>query len=132
RRVFRTADGGTSGRKGLYQGEHTGPTDVRRDPHNPSIVYAAPWQARRLPWNFSSGGPGSGLYRSTAGGSSWTHLSGNGLPAGVLGRIHVSVSGADSSRAYAMIEAAEGGPYRSGDAGQHWGRVNGDGPLSRR
>ena len=132
RGVFRTADGGKSWSKVLYKDEQTGAIDVSFDPHNPSIVYAALWQARRLPWNFSSGGPGSGLYRSTDGGSSWTHLSGNGLPAGVLGRIHVSVSGADSRRVYAMIEAAEGGLYRSDDAGEHWGRVNDDGRLTQR
>src|SRR5438309_4798964 len=132
RGVFRTADGGKSWSKVLYKDEQTGAIDVSFDPHNPSIVYGALWQARRLPWNFSSGGPGSGLYRSTDGGSSWTHLSGNGLPAGILGRIHVSVSGADSRRVYAMIEAAEGGLYRSDDAGEHWGRVNDDGRLTQR
>ena len=96
------------------------------------IVYAALWQARRQPWNFSSGGPGSGLYRSTDGGVTWTRLSGNGLPAGILGRIDVSVSGADSRRVYAMIEAAQGGLYRSDDGGVHWQRVNDDGRLSQR
>src|SRR5947208_335040 len=70
RGVFRTADGGKSWRKVLYKDEQTGAIDVSFDPHNPSIVYAALWQARRLPWNFSSGGPGSGLYRSTDGGAS--------------------------------------------------------------
>ncbi len=78
------------------------------------------WQARRQPWNFSSGGPGSGLYRSADGGITWKQLSGNGLPAGILGRIHVSVSGADSKRIYAMIEAAEGGLFRSDDGGERW------------
>jgi photosystem II stability/assembly factor-like uncharacterized protein len=132
RGVFRTTDGGKSWTRVLYKDEQTGAIDVSFDPHNSKIVYAALWQARREPWNFSSGGPGSGLYRSIDGGVSWTRLSGNGLPAGILGRIHVSVSGADSSRVYAMIEAAQGGLYRSDDGGAHWRRVNDDGRLSQR
>jgi photosystem II stability/assembly factor-like uncharacterized protein len=132
RGVFRTTDGGKTWSKVLYKDDHTGAIDVSYDPHNSAIVYAALWQARRQPWNFSSGGEGSGLYRSTDGGVSWTRLSGNGLPAGILGRIHVSVSGADSKRIYAMIEAKEGGLYRSDDGGAHWQRVNDDGRLSQR
>ena len=90
RGVFRTTDGGKSWTKVLYKDERD-----RRDRRQlrparlAKIVYAALWQARRQPWNFSSGGPGSGLYRSTDGGVTWTRLSGNGLPAGILGRIHV-------------------------------------------
>jgi photosystem II stability/assembly factor-like uncharacterized protein len=132
RGVFRTTDGGKSWTKVLYKDEQTGAIDVSFDPHNSRIVYAALWQARRQPWNFSSGGPGSGLYRSTDGGVSWTRLSGNGLPAGILGRIHVSVSGADSNRIYATIEAAQGGLFRSDDGGAHWQRVNDDGRLTQR
>ena len=132
RGVFRTADGGKTWNKVLYKDDNTGAIDVSFDPHNSKIVYAALWQARRLPWNFSSGGPGSGLYRSTDGGVTWTQLSGNGLPAGILGRIHVSVSGADSNRVYAMIEAKDGGLYRSDDGGNHWRRINADGRLTQR
>src|SRR5215469_1285095 len=132
RGVFRTSDGGRTWTKVLYRDENTGAIDVSLDPHNPSVVYAALWQARRLPWNFSSGGPGSGLYRSSDGGVSWKRLSGNGLPEGILGRIHVSVSGADSNRIYAMIEARDGGLFRSEDAGAHWKRVNDDGRLTQR
>lgn len=132
RGVFRTTDGGRSWTKVLYKDAQTGAIDVSFDPHDSRVVYAALWQARRQPWNFSSGGPGSGLYRSTDGGVTWTHLSGNGLPAGILGRIHVSVSGADGRRIYAMIEAAQGGLYRSDDGGVHWQRINDDGRLSQR
>ncbi|HEY2416509.1 MAG TPA: hypothetical protein VGH84_01220, partial [Steroidobacteraceae bacterium] len=132
RGVFRTTDGGKSWTKVLYKDENTGAIDVSFDPHDARIVWAALWQARRQPWNFSSGGPGSGLYRSTDGGASWKQLTGNGLPAGTLGRIHVSVSAADSNRVYAMIEAGEGGLYRSDDGGTHWQRVNDDGRLSQR
>jgi photosystem II stability/assembly factor-like uncharacterized protein len=132
RGVFRTTDGGRSWTKVLYKDENTGAIDVSFDPHNARIVYAALWQARRQPWNFSSGGAGSGLYRSSDGGVSWKQLTGNGLPAGILGRIHVSVSPADSKRIYAMIEAQQGGLYRSDDGGEHWQRVNDDGRLSQR
>lgn len=132
RGVFRTTDGGRTWRQVLYRDEYTGAIDVAFDPHNSAIVYAALWQARRLPWNFSSGGPGSGLYRSRDGGLSWTRLTGGGLPTGILGRIHVSVSGADSNRIYAMIEAHDGGLYRSDDAGVHWMRINSDGRLTQR
>ena len=132
RGVYRTTDGGKSWTRVLYRDEQTGAIDVTFDPNDSRIVYAALWQARRLPWNFSSGGPGSGLYRSSDGGVTWVRLSGNGLPTGFLGRIHVSVSPADSRRVYAMIEAEQGGLYRSDDAGVHWQRVNDDGRLSQR
>ncbi len=132
RGVFRTTDGGKTWDKVLYKDDQTGAIDVSYDPHDSKIVFAALWQARRQPWNFSSGGPGSGLYRSSDGGVSWAHLTGNGLPTGILGRIHVSVSGADSSRVYAMIEAKEGGLFRSNDGGAHWQRINDDGRLSQR
>ena len=102
------------------------------DPHNPNIVFASLWQARRQPWFFSSGGPGSGLYRSEDNGVTWKHLEGNGLPEGILGKIGIAVSGADSNRVYAIIEAKEGGLYRSDDAGQHWTRVNDDGRFRQR
>jgi photosystem II stability/assembly factor-like uncharacterized protein len=132
RGVFRTTDGGKHWNKVLYKDEQTGAIDVTFDPHDPRIVYAAMWQVRRQPWNFSSGGPGSGLYRSTDEGATWTQLKGNGLPTGILGRIDVSVSAADPKRIYAMIEASEGGLYRSDDAGAHWSLVNTDGRVRQR
>ncbi len=132
RGVFRSADGGKTWTKVLYKDENTGAIDVTFDPNDSKIVYASLWQARRQPWNFSSGGPGSGLYRSTDGGITWSRLSGNGLPSGILGKIEVSVSGADSRRVYAMIEAREGGLYRSDDGGEHWRRINADGRLRQR
>jgi len=126
RGIFRTADGGKTWQKVLYKNDDTGAIDVVFDPHNSSIVYAALWQVRRQPWYFNSGGPGSGLYKSVDGGLTWKQLEGHGLPAGELGRIGVSVSGADSNRVYALIEAKEGGLYRSDDAGNSWARVNDD------
>jgi photosystem II stability/assembly factor-like uncharacterized protein len=132
RGIFRTADGGKTWTKVLSKDENTGGIDVVFDPHNPNIVFAALWQARRQPWFFSSGGPGSGLYRSEDNGVTWKHLEGNGLPSGILGKIGVAVSGADSNRIYAIIEAKEGGLYRSDDAGEHWTRVNEDGRFRQR
>jgi photosystem II stability/assembly factor-like uncharacterized protein len=132
RGIFRTTDGGKSWTKVLSKDENTGGIDVVFDPHNPNIVFAALWQVRRQPWFFSSGGPGSGLYRSEDNGLTWKHLDGNGLPGGILGRIGVTVSGADSNRVYAIIEAKDGGIYRSDDAGQNWTRVNEDGRFRQR
>ena len=132
RGIFRTTDGGKTWTKVLSKDENTGGIDVVFDPHNPNIVFATLWQARRQPWNFSSGGPGSGLYRSEDNGVTWKHLEGNGLPDGILGKIGVAVSGADPNRIYAIVEAKEGGLYRSDDAGEHWTRVNDDGRFRQR
>jgi len=132
RGIFRTADGGITWTKVLSKDENTGGIDVVFDPHNPNIVFASLWQARRQPWFFSSGGQGSGLYRSEDNGVTWKHLEGNGLPGGILGKIGIAISGADSNRVYAIIEAKEGGLYRSDDAGQHWTRVNDDGRFRQR
>jgi photosystem II stability/assembly factor-like uncharacterized protein len=132
RGIFRTTDGGKIWTKVLSKDQDTGGSDVVFDPNNSNIVFATLWQARRQPWFFSSGGPGSGLYRSEDGGATWKRLEGNGLPEGILGRIGVSVSGADPNRIYAMIEAKEGGLYRSEDAGVKWTRVNEDGRFRQR
>ena len=134
RGVFRTTDGGKTWNKVLFKDADTGAIDVTFDPHDPHIAYAALWQVRRQPWNFSSGGPGSGMYRSGDEGATWTEVNGNGLPEGILGRIDVSISGADSRRIYAMVEArdTEAGLYRSDDAGRHWQRVNDDGRVRQR
>lgn len=132
RGVFRTTDGGKTWTQVLFKDDHTGAIDITLDPHNPKIVYAALWQVERTPWSLTSGGPGSGLYRSADGGVTWTQLQGHGLPAGPLGRMDVAISGADSNRIYAMIEAKEGGLFRSDDAGQTWTRINDDGRLRQR
>ncbi len=132
RGVYRTTNGGKSWTRVLYRDDQTGAIDVTFDPSNPKIVYAALWQVRRQPWNFSSGGPGSGLFRSSDGGASWTELKGNGLPGGILGRIDISVSAANPARVYAMIEAKEGGLYRSDDHGGHWRLISQDGRIRQR
>jgi photosystem II stability/assembly factor-like uncharacterized protein len=125
RGVFRSTDGGKTWQKVLYENDETGAIDVAMDPANPRILYAALWQVSRKPWHLNDGGPGSGLYKSTDGGSTWTHLTGHGLPAGVLGRIGVAVAGGShGERVYALIEAKDGGLYRSEDAGGSWKLVN--------
>jgi photosystem II stability/assembly factor-like uncharacterized protein len=132
RGVFRTTDGGKNWEKVLYKDDRTGAIDVVFDPGNPNILYAALWQVQRTPWSLESGGSGSGLYRSMDGGSTWKRLEGNGLPKGILGKIGISVSGADSDRVYALIEAEEGGLYRSDDGGEHWTKVSDDQRLRQR
>ncbi len=126
RGVFRSTDGGKTWTKTLYVDDRTGATDLAFAPSNANIVFAGMYQVQRQPWTFTSGGPGSGLYRSTDGGATWKRLEGHGLPEGILGRIGVSVSGADPNRVYAMIEAEKGGLYRSDDGGDSWKRINDD------
>ena len=130
RGVFRTLDGGKTWEKVLYKDENTGAIDIAFDPQNSNILFAALWQARRTPWSLTSGGPGSGLYRSTDGGTTWKRMS-EGLPKGPYGRIGVAVA-ADSERVYAIIEAKDGGLYRSDDGGDKWQLVNGGHSLYQR
>ena len=123
RGVFRSRDGGKTWQKILYRGPDAGAVDLAMDPHNPRILYAGFWRARRSFWHLHSGGEGSGLWRSTDGGDTWEELSGrNGLPGGLLGKHGVSASAARAGTVYALIEA-EGdktGLYRSTDHGQNW------------
>jgi photosystem II stability/assembly factor-like uncharacterized protein len=133
RGVFRTTDGGKTWEKVLYKDEKTGAIDVVFDPNNPNVVFAALYEVQRTPWSLSSGGPGSGLYKSIDGGTTWKHLEGHGLPSGILGRIGVSVSGADSNRVYALIEAKDAsGLYRSDDGADSWTKINDDQRLTQR
>src|SRR5258708_89314 len=116
RGIFRTTDGGKTWEKVLYKDENTGGIDVAFDPHNPNILFAALWQARRTSWSMTDGGPGSGLYRSADGGTTWKRLEEHGLPKGPYGKIGVTVA-ANSERVYALIEAhnPDGGLFRSPD-----------------
>jgi photosystem II stability/assembly factor-like uncharacterized protein len=132
RGVFRTTDGGATWQKVLYKDNKTGAIDVVFDPNNSSTLFASLWEVYRNPWSLNSGGPGSGLYKSTDAGTTWTHVEGHGLPSGIMGRIGISVSGADSNKIYAMVESKEGGLYRSDDGGDNWIRMNEDGRLRQR
>jgi photosystem II stability/assembly factor-like uncharacterized protein len=131
RGIYRTRDGGKNWTRALFVDERTGASDLAMDPRNPRILYAAFWQARRSPWSMESGGPGSGLYRSTDGGDCWKKV-GGGLPAGPLGRIGVAVSGAREGRVWALVEARDGGLFRSDDRGETWSRVSSAHKLRQR
>ena len=131
RGIFRTLDGGKTWEKILYKDDNTGGIDVAFDPRNSNVLFAALWEVRRTPWSLSSGGPGSGLYRSNDGGSTWKRLDDKGLPKGPYGRIGVSVA-SNSERVYALIQASEGGLYRSDDGGDSWQLVNGSHSLIQR
>jgi len=136
RGVFRSTDGGQSWQKVLYKDENTGAVDLAVDPDNSQTVFATLWRTRRPPWSTYAplGGPGSGLYKSTDGGSTWTAISGHGLPSGELGRIGVAVAaGTHSQRVYAVVDARkDGGLYRSDDGGVNWMLVSTDRRIHER
>jgi len=122
RGVFKTIDGGKSWKKTLYIDENTGIADLAADWSDSRILYAAAYDHRRLPWTYTSGGKGSGLYRSTDGGETWTKLT-KGLPEGILGRIGLSTSRSNPAVVYAVVEAKDGGLFRSDDHGESWART---------
>ncbi len=133
RGVFKSTDGGKSWRKVLFKSNQVGAVDLSMDPSNPNVLFAALWEVFRTPWMLSSGGPDSGLYKSTDGGETWTEVTRNpGLPAGIVGKIGVSVSGADGKRVYAMVENENGGLFVSDDAGATWRRISEDRRLRQR
>ncbi|MEO5617718.1 MAG: glycosyl hydrolase, partial [Candidatus Eisenbacteria bacterium] len=132
RGVYRSRDGGTSWKRMLFVNDSTGAVDLVLDPRNPRTIYAATWQTQRTPWSLSSGGAGSGLWKSNDAGDTWTRLTGEGLPKGVWGRVGVTVSPANTDRVWAAIEAEEGGIFRSDDAGRTWTRTNEDRKLRQR
>jgi photosystem II stability/assembly factor-like uncharacterized protein len=133
RGVFKTTDGGKSWKKVLFRNDKTGAVDLTIDPSNPQVLYATLWEAYRTSWMLSSGGAGSGLFKSTDGGETWSELTRNaGLPKGMWGKAGVTVSGADANRVYAIVEAEEGGVFRSDDAGKSWERVSDDRNLRQR
>jgi len=127
RGVFRTKDGGKTWQRILYRDENTGAADLAMDPTNPNILYASLLELRRFPWGFRSAGPGSGLFKSTDGGDTWTELTNRpGLPDGLKGRIGVAIAPKMPNRVWAIIDAATGkkGMFRSDDAGATWKRVS--------
>jgi photosystem II stability/assembly factor-like uncharacterized protein len=133
RGVFRSRDGGQTWQKVLYKDDRAGAVDLCLDPHNPNVLFAAIWDVYRTPWSLSSGGERSGLYKSTDAGDHWTEITRNpGLPQGIVGKIGVSVSGADGNRVYAIVENENGGVYASDDAGGTWKRVSEDRNLRQR
>lgn len=133
RGVFKSTDGGTTWKKILFVDDKTGAICLVMDPNNASVLYAAMWQAQRMPWGLLSGGAGSGIYKTSDGGEHWTNLSHNqGLPQTVLGRVGLSVSASHPNIVYAIIQSKDGGVFRSEDAGATWTRVNSEWKLRQR
>ncbi|MCA1583980.1 MAG: glycosyl hydrolase [Acidobacteria bacterium] len=131
RGLFRTRDGGATWENVKFVDDTTGAVDVVIDPVNPRVVYASFWPMYRRPWGIHSGGEGSGPYKSVDGGTIWTELS-NGLPTGMKGRIGLAVSPTRHDRVWAIVEAKDGGVFRSDNAGATWQRMNGDSSVRER
>lgn len=135
RGVYRTTDGGQSWERVLFVDDDTGATDLVMDPGDPRTLFAAMYQRQRRAWGFNGGGPGSGIYRTTDGGESWTELT-EGLPEGDKGRIGLDIYRGDGNVVFALVEAdarvpgqgfgggsggdAQNGVYRSTDRGESW------------
>jgi photosystem II stability/assembly factor-like uncharacterized protein len=125
RGVFRSRDGGQSWEHVLFVNDEAGAVDLLIDPNNARVLYATIWQVRRTPYSLESGGPSSGLWKSTDGGDTWQEITRRpGLPQGVIGIAGVAVSPLNSQRVWALIEAEDGGLFRSDDAGATWQRIN--------
>ena len=133
RGVFKSEDGGETWKRMLFANERAGAVDLILDPVNPDVLYASTWNVRRTPYDFSSGGAGSALWKSEDAGKSWTSLMDQeGMPEGPHGIIGVAVSPVNPDRVWAIIENEAGGVYRSDDAGNEWELVNSDRSLRQR
>lgn len=147
RGVYRTTDGGVTWKQVLFANDEVGAVDLILDPNNPRILYATTWRVKRTTYSLESGGPGSALWKSTDSGDTWVQLTGQGdketaddatsemgkgLPKGTLGIIGVAVSPVNSDRVWALIEAEEGGVFRSDNAGKTWTKINEDRNLRQR
>lgn len=133
RGVYRSTDGGASWTRVLFRDAHTGAIDIAAAPDFHTI-YASLWQTQRPPWTVypPSNGPGTSLWKSTDGGVTWSQLHGNGFPDAGLGKIGLAVAPSNPDRVYAIVDATQGGLYRSDDAGASWKRVDGDVRLWQR
>jgi photosystem II stability/assembly factor-like uncharacterized protein len=125
RGVYQTTDGGATWKQIFTRGPQAGCVDLILDPSNANVLYAGFWQVVRTPWSLESGGPGSGLFKSTDGGATWKEIGHNaGAPKGLQGKIGVAVSPVNPDRVWAIIEADDGGVFRSENGGNTWTRVN--------
>ncbi len=133
RGIFRSKDGGKTWEKILFVNNSVGAVDLALDPVNPRILYASTWKVKRTPYSFESGGKGSALWKSTDGGDTWKKISVNrGFPKGVLGIITIAVSPVNHNRLFSMVEAKNGGLFRSENGGKTWFRVNSEHKLRQR
>jgi photosystem II stability/assembly factor-like uncharacterized protein len=133
RGIYRSVDGGDNWSRVLFVSNDVAAADLVMDPTNPRILYASFWRIRRTPYSLESGGEGSGIYKSTDGGDSWTNLTVNeGLPKGALGIIGIDVSPSNNMNVYAIIEADKGGVFRSRDGGKTWEKTNEERSLRQR
>jgi photosystem II stability/assembly factor-like uncharacterized protein len=133
RGVYRSRDGGAHWERVLYVNDKVGAFDVAMDPVNPRTLYATTWNFKRTPYSLESGGPGSGIWKTTDGGDTWSELTRNpGLPKGTLGAIGIAVSPSNPDNLYALVEAAEGGMFRSRDAGKTWTKTSDDAEIRQR
>ena len=133
RGVYRSSDGGQSWELVLHRSQDAGACDLTMDAINPRVLYAAIWQTLRQPWDFSSGGPDSGLFKSVDGGDTWAEITNNrGMPEGLKGRIGVAASPATSDRVWALVENENGGLFRSDDGGASWDLASDERALQQR
>ena len=133
RGVFRSKDGGKTWERVFNRGNKAGAIDLVLDPSNPNTMYAGFWEVYRKPWTLESGGPGSGIFKSVDGGDTWTELTRNaGLPRGMVGKVGITVSPANPERVWAIVEAEDGGVFRSDNAGRTWTKVNDERRLRQR
>lgn len=133
RGIYKTVDGGKTWEKILFESDEAGGGDLILDPNNPRILYASTWQIKRNGFRMDSGGPGSKLWKSVDSGETWTEITNNdGLPGGTLGIIGVTVSPVNSDRIWVIIEAEQGGVFRSDDGGVTWIKTSEDRNLMQR
>jgi photosystem II stability/assembly factor-like uncharacterized protein len=134
RGIYKTTDGGKTWKQVLFKNDSTGAVDLVMDPKNSKVLYAGFWEANRTPWSLKSGGPGSGIWKTTDGGETWTDITRNpGLPAGLFGNIGLAVSPINSNIVWAMVENEPGGGlYKSSDAGATWTLTSGDRNIRQR